>query len=59
MNLAINSTLKLFSLSVSCSAPLFSALKLSLDTDRDDIENAYDMDDDGDKFVGSRDAFPL
>ena len=42
MNLAINQLLKLFSQSIFCTALLFSAPVLSLDTDGDGIENAQD-----------------
>ena len=48
MNLAINSLFKLFGLSVFCIALLFSAPVLSLDTDRDGIEDIQDKDDDAD-----------
>ena len=50
MNLAINQLLKLFSLGIFCTALLFSAPVLSLDTDGDVdgdvIYNAQDADDD-------------
>ena len=48
MNLAINQFLKLFSFSIFCTALLFSAPVLSLDTDGDGIEDVQDKDDDAD-----------
>jgi hypothetical protein len=46
MNLAINQFLKLFGLSIFCTALLFSAPVLSLDTDGDGSDNAQDAGDD-------------
>ena len=45
MTLTINQFLKLFSLSIFCTALLFSAPVLSLDTDGDDINSAQNADD--------------
>ena len=45
MNLAINQLLKLFSLSIFCTALLFSAPVLSLDTNGDSVNSAQDAND--------------
>ena len=51
MNLAINQLLKLFSLSIFCTALLFSAPVLSLDTDRDTLPDDWELANGRDPLV--------